>query len=165
MKEKVTLSIKPRLNKTMSITKLSVIILILFSSCTFEEEVKFEQIKNVKIVGVKDGMLNLTADADFYNPNDVSGKLKSIDLEVLLKDKSLAKITQAKSFKIEKNSKFTIPINVSFAMEDLQSGFLDNLLTIVSGKKLKIHFKGEIKVSTWGFAQTVPVNYYEEVRL
>jgi hypothetical protein len=91
--------------------------------------------------------------------------LKSIDLEVLLKDKSLAKITQAKSFKIEKNAKFTIPINVSFAMEDLQSGFLDNLLTIVSGKKLKIHFKGEIKVSTWGFTQTVPVSYYEEVRL
>jgi LEA14-like dessication related protein len=149
----------------MKIVKSYFLILILLSSCTFEENVKFEQIKNVKLVGVKDGMLNLIAEADFYNPNDVSGKLKSIDLEVLLKDKSLARITQTKNFKIDKNAKFTIPINVSFAMADIQNGFLDNLLTIVSGKKLLIQFKGEIKVSTWGFTQTVPVNYYEEVRL
>ncbi len=138
---------------------------ILLSSCTFEENVKFEQIRNVKLVGVKDGMVNLTAEADFYNPNNISGKLKSIDLEVLLKDNSLARITQVKHFKIEKNADFSIPINVSFAMKDLQKNFLDNLLAIVSGNKLTLHFKGEIKVSTWGFTQTVPVSYYEEVRL
>ena len=149
----------------MKIIKTYFLILILFSACTFEENVKFEQIRNVKLAGVKDGMVNLTAEADFYNPNNVSGKLKSIDIEVLLKEKSLARITQTKHFKIEKNANFSIPINVSFAMKDLQNGFLDNLLTIVSGKKLMIHFKGEIKVSTWGFTQTVPVSYYEEVRL
>ena len=149
----------------MKIFKSYFLIFILLSSCTFKENVKFEQIRNVKLVGVKDGMVNLTAEADFYNPNDISGKLKSIDIEVLLKDKSLARITQTNHFKIEKNAKFSIPINVSFAMADLQKNFLDNLLAIVSGNKLTLHFKGEIKVSTWGFTQTVPVSYYEEVRL
>jgi len=138
---------------------------LLFASCTFEEDVKFEQIKNLKIAGISDGRLNLTAEADFYNPNSVSGKLKSIDIEVLLKDKSLARITQTEHFKIAENSKFSIPINVSFAMADIQSGFLDNLLAIESGNKLQLQFKGEIKVSTWGFTQTVPVNYFEEVKL
>jgi LEA14-like dessication related protein len=145
----------------MKFFKISALLLIVLSSCTFEENVKFEQIKNVKLAGVKDGMVNLTADADFYNPNDISGKLKSVDLEVLLKDKSLARITQINHFKIGKNANFSIPINVSFAMEDL----LDNLLAIVTGNKLTLHFKGEIKVSTWGYTQTVPVSYYEEVRL
>lgn len=149
----------------MNIVKSILLILIFLSSCTFEENVKFEQIRNVKLVGVKDGMVNLTAEADFYNPNNISGKLKSIDLEVLLKDNSLARITQTKHFKIEKNAQFSIPINVSFAMEDLQKNFFDNFLAIVSGNKLTLHFKGEIKVSTWGFTQTVPVSYYEEVRL
>lgn len=149
----------------MNIVKSILLLLIFLSSCTFEENVKFEQIRNVKLVGVKDGMVNLTAEADFYNPNNISGKLKSIDLEVLLKDNSLARITQTKHFKIEKNAQFSIPINVSFAMEDLQKNFLDNFLAIVSGNKLTLHFKGEIKVSTWGFTQTVPVSYYEEVRL
>ena len=149
----------------MNFFKISALLLIVLSSCTFEENVKFEQIKNVKLAGVRDGMVNLTAEADFFNPNDISGKLKSVDLEVLLKDKSLARITQTNHFKIEKNANFSIPINVSFAMEDLQEGFLDNLLAIVTGNKLTLHFKGEIKVSTWGFTQTVPVSYYEEVRL
>ncbi len=149
----------------MNIVKSFLLLLIFLSSCTFEENVKFEQIRNVKLVGVKDGMVNLTAEADFYNPNNISGKLKSIDIEVLLKDNSLARITQTKHFKIEKNAQFSIPINVSFAMEDLQKNFFDNLLSIVSGNKLTLHFKGEIKVSTWGFTQTVPVSYYEEVRL
>ncbi len=144
----------------MNFFKISALLLIVLSSCAFEENVKFEQIKNVKLAGVKDGMVNLTADADFYNPNDISGKLKSIDLEVLLKDKSLARITQTNHFKIDKNANFSIPINVSFAMADLQENFLDNLLAIVSGNKLTLHFKGEIKVSTWGFNQTVPVSYY-----
>ena len=149
----------------MKFFKISALLLIVLSSCTFEENVKFEQIKNVKLVGVKDGMVNLTAEADFINPNDISGKLKSVDLEVLLKDKSLARITQTNHFKIGKNADFSIPINVIFAMEDLQEGFLDNLLAIVTGNKITLHFKGEIKVSTWGFTQTVPVSYYEEVRL
>lgn len=149
----------------MNIVKSFLLLLIFLSSCTFEENVKFEQIRNVQLVGVKDGMVNLTAEADFYNPNNISGKLKSIDLEVLLKDNSLARITQTKHFKIEKNAQFSIPIYVSFAMEDLQKNFFDNFLAIVSGNKLTLHFKGEIKVSTWGFTQTVPVSYYEEVRL
>jgi LEA14-like dessication related protein len=149
----------------MKIATSFVILSLLFISCTFEEDVKFEQIKNIKLAGVADGRVNLTAEADFYNPNSISGKLKSIDIEVLLKDKSLARITQTEHFEIAKNSKFSIPINVSFAMADIQSGFLDNLLSIVSGNKLKLQFKGEIKVSTWGFTQTVPVNYFEEVKL
>ena len=149
----------------MKFFKIYALLLIALSSCTFEENVKFEQIKNVKLAGVKDGMVNLTADANFFNPNDISGKLKSVDLEVLLKDKSLAHISQTEHFKIGKNADFSIPINVRFAMEDLQEGFLDNLLAIVIGNKITLHFKGEIKVSTWGFTQTVPVNYYEEVRL
>jgi LEA14-like dessication related protein len=148
----------------MKIILSTVLIIALFSSCTFEEDVKFEQIKNVKLAGVSDGRVNLTAEADFYNPNGVSGKLKSIDLEVLLKDKSLARITQTEHFKIAENAQFSIPINVSFAMADIQNGFLENLLVIVSGNKLKLQFKGEIKVSTWGFTQTVPVNYFEEVK-
>lgn len=149
----------------MKVFKSYLFIFILLSSCTFEENVKFEQIKNVKLAGIKDGMVKLTAEADFYNPNNVSGKLKAVDLEVLLKDKSLARITQTNHFRIDKNADFSIPINVTFPMENIQNGFLDNLLTIVSGNKLTIHFKGEIKVSTWGFTQTVPVSYYEEVRL
>jgi LEA14-like dessication related protein len=140
-------------------------VLILLSSCTFEEDVIFEKINNVKLTSVEDGMVNLTAEAYFFNPNDIGGKLKSIDLEVFLTNNSLARISQQEHFSIKENSSFSIPFKASFAMEDIQKGFLDNLMSIVTGKKLKLRFKGEIKVSTWGFTQTVPVDYYEEVKL
>ena len=149
----------------MKSTILFAFILIFLASCTFEEAVKFEKINNVKLTSVEDGMVNLTAEAYFYNPNDIGGKLKSIDLEVLLTNSSLARISQQEHLVIEENSSFSIPFKASFAMEDIQQGFLDNLLSIVSGKKIKLHFKGEIKISTWGFTQTVPVDYYEEVKL
>jgi hypothetical protein len=83
----------------------------------------------------------------------------------MLKDKVLAHISQTEKFTIEKNSSFTIPFDASIAIEDLQSGFLDNLMAIVSGKKVKLQFVGEIKVSTWGITQKVPVSYYVEVKL
>lgn len=141
------------------------IILVFLSSCTFDENVQFKKIKGVQFTSVADGMMKLSAEAWFYNPNDLAGKLKSIDLEVMLNNKTLAKISHHENIKIGKQASFSVPFTASFAMEDIQQGFLDNLLTIISGKKLKLHFKGEIKVSTWGFTQTVPVDYYEEVKL
>ena len=149
----------------MKITIPFVLALFLLSTCTFEEDVKFEKINNVKLTSVEDGMVNLTAEAFFYNPNDIGGKIKSIDLEVFLANSSLAQISQHENFTIQKNSSFSIPFNASFAMEDIQKGFLNNLLNIVTGKKIKLHFTGEIKVSTWGYTQTVPIDYYDEVKL
>lgn len=141
------------------------VFVLLLGSCNFEEDLIFEKIDNVKLAGMSDGQLRLTAEAFFENPNAISGKLKSVDLEVMLKDKVLAHISQTEKFTIEKNSSFIIPFDASIAIEDLQSGFLNNLLAIVSGKKVKLQFVGEIKVSTWGFTQKVPVSYYVEVKI
>ena len=140
------------------------LIILTFSSCHFEEPLRFEKIKNVKLTGLKDGFINLTAEAYFFNPNNVSGKLKSFDLNVSLDGNSLAHITQNEKNTISKNASFSVPFNATLAMKDIQKGFLDNIISILSGNKVKLHFEGEIKVSTWGFTQTVPVNYFEEVR-
>jgi len=149
----------------MKLIKLAIIFLILLPACGFEEDVKFEKIKNLKINSMKDGLVNLSAEADFYNPNNISGKLKSVNVEVLLKEKSLARITQNDKFPIEKNAAFSIPFKVDLKIADIQQGFLDNILAFISDKKVKLHFKGNIKVSTWGITQTVPVSFYEEVKL
>ena len=149
----------------MRIFLQSLILVVVFSSCGFDEPLKFEKIKNVRLTSLKDGMLKLTAEATFINPNDVSGKLKGIDLELMMNDNRLAHITQNEKLKIGKNTTFSVPFTASFAMDDLQNGFLDNLINVLSGKKVKLHFKGEIKVSTWGFTQTVPVDFVEEVKL
>lgn len=147
--------------------KLSILIfsIILFSGCKFEEPVTFKKIDEVKVLGIKDGMVNLSAIAVFYNPNEIEGKLKDVNIDVGLDDKVLATITQSEQLKIGKNAEFQIPINIKFAMEDAQEGILNNLLNILAGNKIKLHFLGEIKVSTFIITQTVEVDYYEEVKL
>ena len=134
-------------------------------SCKFEQDIVFREIDNVVVQNIVDGKVNLTADAEFFNPNDISGKLKAINLVISLEDRELARITQTNSFKIEKESNFTIPIEVQFSMEEVQSSLLSNILNIVRGNKIRLHFKGDIKVSTWGVTQKVPVDYYQEVKL
>jgi LEA14-like dessication related protein len=139
--------------------------ILFLTGCKFDEPVVFRTIDNVKVKKIIDGMVHLSADAEFYNPNEISGKLKSVNIVVALENTKLATVSQSKTLTIDKEAGFIVPIDVQFAMEDVQKGFLSNLLNLVNGNKIKLHFKGEIKVSTWGFTQTVPVDYYEEVKL
>ena len=144
-------------------------VLIIFSifltGCKFEENVEFKKIDNVKVESIIDGIVSLSGEAEFYNPNDIAGKLKGVDIEVALNEKVLAEISQSQTLKIEKEAAFQVPFTARFKLEDVQDGLLSNLLNIIRGNKIKLHFRGEIKVSTWGFTQKVPVDYYEEVKL
>ena len=142
-----------------------VIFLSLLSGCKFDEPVVFNQIDEVKIDSIKDGIVNLSAKAIFTNPNEIEGKLNEVNIVVSLDDKVLATISQTEQLKIEKKSSFEIPIQIQFALEDVQDGLLKNLMNILSGNKIKLHFDGEIKVGTFIFIQTVEVDYYEEVKL
>lgn len=142
-----------------------VLVSILLTGCKFEEPVTFKQIDKVEIESIRDGMVNLSAVAIFQNPNEIKGKLKDVNILVDLDGKTLATITQSEALKIEANAEFRIPINIQFAMEDVQQGLLKNLMNILSGNYMKLHFVGDIKVSTFGFTQKVEVDYYEEVKL
>jgi len=163
-KEFVTNIARLRLAKTMKFTPY-LIILVLFSSCTFEENVKFEKIKNVQLARVEDGMMILSAEAWFYNPNDLAGKLKSIDIGLMLNNKTIAKISHHDNIKIGKQASFSVPFRASFATEAIRESFVSSIFTLLTGNKLQLHFVGEIQVGTWGFTQTVPVDYYAEVKL
>lgn len=146
-------------------TILLLITVIGLSGCKFEEPVAFRMIDDVKIISIKDGIANLSARAVFNNPNEIKGKLKSVNIKVDLDEKTLATITQSESLTIKPQSEFSIPIKIQFAMEDVQQGLLNNLMNILSGNNIKLHFVGDIKVSTFIITQTVDVDYYEEVKL
>ena len=139
--------------------------LTVFTACKFEEPVVFRIIDDVQIESIRDGMANLSARAVFYNPNNARGKLKKVDIVVELEGKTLAHIHQDEHQPIGSNAEFSIPIKIRFAMADAQQGLLSNLMNILTGNKIELHFIGDIKVSTFGFSQTVKVDYYEEVKL
>ena len=119
----------------------------------------------MNVLGIKDGFVNIEAIATFNNPNEISGKLKKVDIAVLLKRDTLAMLTQRENLRIVKLSDFDVPIRAQLSMEELQSGVLSNIFSILGSKKLSLRFIGEIKVSSWGVTRKVPVDFESEVKL
>ena len=140
-------------------------ILILFTSCGGNEVIEFRQIKNIKLTSVKEGWIELEAEAEFNNPSNLSGKIRKADIDISVGNKLLAEVSLRKKLKIKKSKTIVVPLRARFRLEDIQENFLDNLLAIVGVKKLELHFKGKIKVSKCGLTQSVPLDYKQEVQL
>jgi hypothetical protein len=105
----------------------------------------------------------LKANAIFFNPNRVRGRLKKIDVEIFVNGKKAASVNQKMTTKIPANAEFTVPIEVQLALKEL--GFMDTLLGVFGGKKFEIQYKGSLRLSYHGLPVRVPVDYKDEVRI
>ncbi len=132
-----------------------------FSSCRPEEEIVLRQIKDVVVDAT--GGPKLKAQAVFYNPNKMRMKLRKITVDVFVDGKKAAQIDQSLKTVIPARGEFTVPLEVSLAMEDI--GLLDTLLGMLGGKKLNVHYKGALKLNYHGMPLRVPVDYKDEVRI
>ena len=150
----------PQMTRIIAITILSLLAL----SCTTPSEAPvFKQVTNIEVTKVMGKTAYLNADAFFYNPNDVRMTLKKIDVDVSVEGKKIGKINQSLKTKIPANSEFKVPLDATFDMS--QMGFLNSIISILGGKKVKVHYSGHIKLTLHGFPVKVPVEYDDEVRI
>jgi LEA14-like dessication related protein len=105
----------------------------------------------------------LKANAIFYNPNDMRGRLKKIDVDIFVNGKKAASVNQQLKTVIPANDEFTVPIEVKLAIKEL--GFMDTLLGMIGGKKFEVRYEGSLKLSYHGVPINVPVSYRDEVRI
>src|SRR5690349_24996329 len=71
-----------------------VLVLVLWTGCKApDQDIVLRQIKDVVVDATTDPMLK--ANAIFYNPNDVRGKLKKIDVEIFVNGKKAASVDQS----------------------------------------------------------------------
>ena len=123
----------------------------------------FKDIRNAKITKGEKGVVNMKADAILYNPNDVSAKLKSIDIEVFIKDQKVAKIKENYSLKISRLSEFSVPLNLDLDLSNL--GLINSLLGFIQGKQFDAHYVGKAKVMMHGVPVNIPIDYHEVLKL
>ncbi len=126
-----------------------------------KEDIVLRQIRDVVVDASSSPMLK--ANAIFYNPNKVRGKLKKIDVEIFVNGKKAASVEQSLKAAIPARSEFTIPLEVRLAMKEL--GFMDTLLGVLGGRTFEIHYKGSLRLTYRGLPINVPVDYKDEVRL
>ena len=152
------------MNITLKYAWLFLGVFIFFSACDKpEKEIEFRDIRNVKLDRVIGQEAYLRADAFFYNPNRSGMKLRSIDLDVALDGKQVAKINQESKIKIPALSEFSVPLEVRFNMKE--AGLLNNIFSLFGGKKFDTHYKGHIKASFRGIPFKVPVDHHEALKL
>ena len=138
------------------------LMIVLAGSCAPKEQVEFRKVLNVRLEAVAKTP-TLKADLVFYNPNKGNAKLKKIEMDILLNDKSAGRIDQTLNQKIKGQSEFTVPIEVKLALKEL--GLLNTIINIFGGKKNEVRMLGKVRVSVHGFAISVPVDHKEEIKL
>ena len=139
-----------------------VLSIILLTGCKGpEEKIVLRQIRDVVVDANTDPVLR--ANAVFFNPNDMRGKLKRINVEVFVDGKKAAFVNQKLKTQIPANGEFIVPLEVKLNIKEL--GFMDTLLGVLGGKKFEVRYEGSLKLSYRGVPINVPVKYKDEVRV
>lgn len=128
-----------------------------------DEEPEFKYVKNVQVKKIAGTEVLLTADAVFFNPNDMKMKLRGVDVDLYVKEKKVGKINQEVKTRIPANDEFEIPFSATFDIKEV--GVLNTLMSLMGGNKLPVRYKGHIKATVHGFPFRVPIDYEEEVRI
>jgi len=132
-----------------------------FVSCLPEKDIELRQIKSV--VGDVTDEPTLKAEVIFFNPNQQSGTLKKIEADVYVEGKKAAFVNQKMKIKVPANGEFTVPIEMKINLKE--QGVLNTLLSLIGAKKIKVRYKGHIKVLYRGLPVRVPIDREEEVRI
>jgi len=138
-------------------------IVLLAFSCVPKEQVVFKGVKNIAVKEGSGTDAVITADAYFFNPNDVKMKLKEINVDVMINGKPSAHVKQHIKLAIPANGDFQVPLTANLSLKEL--GLLDTILNLLGGKKYEVEYLGFIRIAVHGVTIKVPVKYKEEIRL
>lgn len=138
------------------------IVCVIFSSCERpDERIVLRDIRDVVVDASTEPMLR--ANAVFYNPNDIRGRLKKIDVVIYVNGKRAAHVDQKLKTVIPAKGEFKVPLEVKLNIKEL--GFMDTLLGVLGGKKFDVRYEGKLKFTYKGFPFSVPVKHQDEVRV
>ena len=119
--------------------------LLAATACNAPQAPDFRGVKNLKIdvQGVSGARIN--GDAAFFNPNDRAVTLKGVDVEVSVENKKVKSIEREYDITAEPNSDFSVPIDVTISLADLNIGLLSTALSMLKGDKKKVRYRGKAR--------------------
>jgi len=141
--------------------KSTIILLLLvlsIASCKKIEAPVYESVENVEITDRSSNSVTLSAEVNFHNPNDYTITLKKADIDVLLNDKPLTHFTRDYNLKIGKQERFTVPVEITFSLADLNTNVISSAINALLGKKQTLSYRGNIKLRAFGVRINVPVD-------
>ena len=152
----------------MKPTWFTVALLTLLAGCAAPEKPEFIQMRNVMLSDVSQGMITLTSDAVYNNPNPFGGNMNRTDIKVSVNDMDIGTITQEDEIEIPANGEFVIPLTIRFPFDEVfnsnnEKSLIKGVLNALLDKKAKVHYEGKATFKLAGIEVPVPVSYDEEV--
>lgn len=140
----------------------------LLTSCAVKKKPVFVKVDDVKLLSLKTDTVRLAANAYFKNPNDISGKISTDEIKVIVNGAEVAQVS-SEEFKVPARKDFTIPLKVVIpakrVFENNKGGILGGLINSVLNKSIKVQFKGELKYKVLGFSNVYPIDKTEEIKI
>ena len=125
------------------------------------DAVEYRGISNLK-VGLKPKPV-ASADIRFFNPNRVSGQLRSAEMEVWVDGKKAGSVVQQFDIPVKKQAEFSVPVEVTLSLKDL--GFMSTMATLLRGDPLPVLLKGHVQVHVHGIPVRIPVEHTEKIKI
>lgn len=152
------------MRKILSSAFLSLMLL----SCSVTEKPEFIKVNSIDITDTSLKNFTVQAKLQFKNKNSVGGTLQAKDIHIFMDSIDLATVT-TKAFEVPKKSEFEIPLEAVIPFEkvfnDNKQSLLNNIMNVISSKKVKLNYKGTVQYKIGVFHYDYPVDYTQEVSL
>lgn len=139
-------------------------IVTLFSSCSFQD-LEIRNVENFEIEKTENGKVEGVMKVRIYNPNNFAITVTNADLDVFAANVRVGDAHLSKKFKISAKSEETYDIEVDANIQNLLTGGLGSLVSVLSGKKPKVMLEGELKARSFLISKTIPIKLETEIPL
>lgn len=138
---------------------------LIMLACSRPEEPEFVRMKNLKVDEFTEKEVNISGAAILYNPNRFPITVKEIDVSVKVNDQAVGKAKQIGEVKVPARSEFEIPLNASFAPEEVYDNLLSGLIGYIMKGEFDVYYKGYIRIKVSGVVFKVPVDHKAKVKI
>ena len=139
---------------------------LLLFGCKYQEKPEFIRVDRIDLGKISANQIDFEADAVFTNGNDIGGRLYTENIDIYV-DEVLVGHIKTKEFNVPARDTFMIPLQGKIATEKILKkngkSILSNLLSIVSSKKVKVRFEGDILFKKGPFSYTYKVNQTNQI--
>ncbi|MBC8047479.1 MAG: LEA type 2 family protein [Fimbriimonadaceae bacterium] len=141
------------------------LLLIIFSSCTSLQPLRYNGYENFKIEDAQTEP-KINVDLKLHNPNVVGATLKKMNLSITIGDKIVGQAGIDDKVRMKKKSDFTLPIQVATSFTQLGNIVKPGLDAFLNDKEIPFHVQGEFTITKfWIFKKTFEFDFADDVRL
>lgn len=140
-------------------------VLLLFCACQEPQEPEFRRMENFKIGEVKNGQMEVFANAIIYNPNSIKAEVVDLDIDLIVEEKVIGKINETEPVEVPAESEFSLPVEILASTEVLKNNWLSSAISILTDGNTPVLFKGTVTIKVLKIPIKVPVEHTEELAL